>query len=83
MIESEDLAAALKAAQATAASDSAKLREAEETERQNTWRDLSATQARKRRCKAAQASLAQAQANLDHQQADTSRERLRSLSREL
>jgi HlyD family secretion protein len=58
VIESEDLAAALKAAQATAASDSAKLREAEVTERQDNGETSSATQAA---------------ANLDHQRADTTR----------
>jgi HlyD family secretion protein len=73
VIESEDLAAALKAAQATAASDSAKLREAEVTERQDNGETSSATQAAEAQVKAAQAALAQAQANLDHQRADTTR----------
>jgi HlyD family secretion protein len=73
VIESEDLAAALKAAQATAASDSAKLREAEVTERQDTGETSSATQAAEAQVQAAKASLVQAQANLDHQKADTSR----------
>ena len=72
-IESDDLAAAAKAAEATAASDKWKLSEARETERENSGETSNATLARKRRCKAAQATLAQAQANLDHQQADTSR----------
>jgi HlyD family secretion protein len=72
-IESEDLAAATKAAQANAASDEAKIREAEETEHQNSGETSSATQAAEAQVKAAQAQLAQAQANLAHQQADTSR----------
>jgi HlyD family secretion protein len=73
VIESEDLAAALKAAQATAASDSAKLREAEVTERQDNGETSSASLAAEAQVKAAQAALAQAQANLDHQRADTTR----------
>ena len=73
VIESQDLAAALKAAQATAASDNAKLSEAEVTERQNNGETSNATSAAEAQVKAAQASLAQAQANLDHQRADTSR----------
>jgi multidrug efflux pump subunit AcrA (membrane-fusion protein) len=73
VIESDDLAAALKAAQATAASDSAKLREAEVTERQDTGETSSAAQAAEAQVQAAQAALVQAQANLDHQKADTSR----------
>ena len=73
VIESDDLAAALKAAEATAASDSAKLREAEVTERQDNGETSSATQAAEAQVKAAQATLVQAQANLDHQKADTTR----------
>jgi HlyD family secretion protein len=73
VIESDDLAAAEKAADATAASDTWKLREAEETERENNGETSSATLAAAAQVKAAQASLAQAQANLDHQKADTSR----------
>ena len=73
VIESDDLAAAFKAAQATAASDSAKLREAEVTERQDTGETSSAAQAAEAQVQAAKASLVQAQANLDHQKADTSR----------
>ena len=73
VIESEDLAAAQKAAEATAASDNWKLREAEETERENNGETSSATLAAEAQMKAAQATLAQAQANLDHQKADTSR----------
>jgi len=72
-IESDDLAAATKAAQATAASDSWKLREAVETEQQNNGETSSATSAAEAQVKAAQATLAQAEANLNHQKADTSR----------
>jgi HlyD family secretion protein len=73
VIESQDLAAAAKAAEATAASDKWKLSEAVETERQNNGETSNATLAAEAQVKAAQASLAQAQANLDHQRADTSR----------
>jgi multidrug resistance efflux pump len=73
VIESEDLQAALKAAEATAASNDWKLREALETERQNRGETTSATASAEAQVKAAQASLAQAEANLAHQQADTSR----------
>jgi multidrug efflux pump subunit AcrA (membrane-fusion protein) len=72
-IESDDLAAATKAAQATAASDTEKLREAMETERENSGETSSATLAAEAQVKAAEATLAQAQANLEHQKADTSR----------
>ncbi len=72
-IESKDLDAALKAAQDTAAGDKWKLREAMETERQNRGETDSATLASEAQVRAAQASLAQAQAQYEHQQADTSR----------
>lgn len=72
-IESDDLAAATKAAEANAASDESKMREAEDTERQNSGETSNATQAAQAQVKAAQAQLAQAQANFQHQQADTSR----------
>lgn len=72
-IESEDLAAALKAAEATAASDKWKLSEAQETEQQNNGETSNATLAAGAQVMAAQASLAQAEANLDHQRADTTR----------
>ncbi|HVN92748.1 MAG TPA: efflux RND transporter periplasmic adaptor subunit [Terracidiphilus sp.] len=72
-IESDDLAAATKAAEATAASDQEKLREAMETEREASGETSSATLAAEAQVKAAQATLAQAQANLEHQKADTSR----------
>ncbi|HTW62284.1 MAG TPA: efflux RND transporter periplasmic adaptor subunit [Terracidiphilus sp.] len=73
VIESKDLDAALKAAQATAAGDQWKLNESEETVRENRGETDSATQAAEAQVKAAQATLAQAQANYDHQKADTSR----------
>ena len=72
-IESDDLAAATKAAEANAASNQWKLRGAVETVRQNNGETSSATASAEAQVKAAQATLAQAQANLDHQQADTSR----------
>lgn len=72
-IESQDLDAALKAAQATAASDQWKLSEAQETERENRGETSSATLAAEAQVKAAQATLDQAKANLAHQQADTRR----------
>jgi len=73
VIESQDLAAAAKAAEATAASDKWKLSEAVTTEQQNRGETTSATVNAQAQVKAAQATLAQAQANLDHQKADTSR----------
>jgi HlyD family secretion protein len=72
-IESQDLDAALKAAEATASSDKWKLSEAQETERQNRGETSSATLAAEAQLKSAQATLEQAKANLAHQQADTSR----------
>ena len=73
MIESDDLQAARKAAEATAASQSSKLGESVETERQDRGETGSATVSAEAQVKAAQAALAQAQANYDHQQADTTR----------
>ncbi|HUA97830.1 MAG TPA: efflux RND transporter periplasmic adaptor subunit [Terracidiphilus sp.] len=73
VIESRDLQASLASAQATADSDQWKLREAEETVRQNRGETDSATSASEAQVRAAEASLAQAQAQLAHQQADTSR----------
>lgn len=73
VIESQDLQAALQAAEATAASDQWKLSEAMETERQNQGETTSGTSNAEAQVKAAQASLAQAEANLAHQQADSSR----------
>src|ERR1035437_7619835 len=73
IIESDDLAAARKAAEATAASQQWKLGETVETERQTRGETGSATINAEALVKAAKASLAQAQAQFDHQQADTSR----------
>jgi multidrug resistance efflux pump len=73
IIESEDLDAAHKAAQATAASQNDKLNETVETERQTRGETSNATVNAEATVKSAQSALAQAQANYDHQQADTSR----------
>lgn len=73
VIESDDLAAEEKAAAATVASNEAKLSETEETERQNRGETSSATVNAEAQVKAAIATLAQAQANLDHQKADSTR----------
>lgn len=73
VIESEDLQAARKAAEATASSQQFKLGETVETERQTRGETGSATGNAEALLKAAKASQAQAQANYAHQQADTSR----------
>jgi multidrug resistance efflux pump len=73
IIESDDLEAARKAAEATASSQRWKLGETVETERQTRGETGSATVNAEALLKAAQATLAQAQANYEHQQADTSR----------
>jgi multidrug resistance efflux pump len=73
IIESDDLQAARKAAEATAASQTSKLGETVETERQTVGEVGSAAVNAEALVKAARASLAQAQANYEHQQADTSR----------
>jgi HlyD family secretion protein len=73
VIESDDLEAARKAAEAMATSEQSKLGETVETERQDQGETGSATGAAEAQLMAARASLAQAQANYDHQQADTSR----------
>ncbi len=65
VIESEDLQAALKAAEATAASERSKLNGTVETEQQNRGETSSATVSAEAQVKAAQAALAQAQANYD------------------
>ena len=72
-IESQDLDAALKAAEATEASQRSKLNGTEETERQNQGETSSAVVSAEAQVKSAQAALAQAQAQYEHQQADTSR----------
>jgi HlyD family secretion protein len=73
VIESEDLEAALDAAKANTAADEARLRQAQETVRQNRGETDSATAASEAQVRAAQASLAQAEAALAHQKADTTR----------
>jgi HlyD family secretion protein len=72
-IESDDLAAARKAAEATVSSNRFKLDETMETERQNAGETSSAAVNAAAQVRVAQASLAQAQANLEHQNADTTR----------
>jgi multidrug resistance efflux pump len=73
VIESNDLAAAHAAAEATVASQQHKLGETEETERQTRGETSSGTINAQAQLTAAQATLAQAQANLAKQQADTQR----------
>ncbi|MFY9854975.1 MAG: efflux RND transporter periplasmic adaptor subunit [Terracidiphilus sp.] len=73
VIESNDLQAARKAAEATAASQKWKLGETVETELQDRGETGNAAVNADAQVRAAQASLAQAQANYDHQKADTSR----------
>jgi multidrug resistance efflux pump len=73
VIESQDLQAALKAAEATAASQRWKLNSTEDTERQNRGETSSAVVSAEAQVKSAEAALAQAQAQYEHQQADTSR----------
>ena len=73
VIESDDLAAAQKAAEATVASQQSKLSETVETERQTRGETSSQTINAEAEVRAARASLAQAQAQLAHQQADTQR----------
>ena len=73
VIESEDLQAARKAAEATASSQKFKLGETVETERQTRGEVSSAAVNADALLKASRATLAQAQAQFEHQQADTSR----------
>jgi multidrug resistance efflux pump len=73
IIESEDLNAARKAADATVSSNRWKLGETVETEHQTRGETSSATVNAEAQLRAARATLAQAQANYDHQLADTSR----------
>ncbi len=70
-IESNDLQAALNAAEATAASEQSKLGGAVDTVRENRGETDSATLSAEAQVRAAQAQLEQAQANYDHQKADT------------
>ncbi len=73
VIESDDLQAARNAAEATVSSQKSKLNETVETERQTRGETTSQTANAEAQVQAAKASLAQAQANLEHQKADTSR----------
>ena len=73
IIESEDLDAAHKAAQATAASQNYKLGESVESERQTRGEARSATAKAEAQVRAARSELALAQAQSDHQEADTYR----------
>lgn len=73
VIESNDLAAAHAAAEATVASQQQKLNETVETERQTKGETSSATVNAQAQLTSAQAALAQAEANLARQQADTQR----------
>ena len=72
-VESDDLAAAHQAAEANVLSDQSKLAETVETQRQNAGEVSSASINAAAQVKASEAALAQAQANLEHQKADTSR----------
>lgn len=72
-IESDDLAAAHLAATATVAAERAKLGESITTERQNRGETTSATANADAQVRTAAATLAQAQANLEHQKSDTTR----------
>jgi multidrug resistance efflux pump len=73
IIESADLQAARQAAEATASSQSWKLGETVVTERQDRGETGSATVNAEAQVRATRAALAQAKANYEHQQADTSR----------
>jgi HlyD family secretion protein len=73
VIESEDLQAAHKAAQATVSSQQSKLSETVETERQTRGETSNATINAEAQVRAAHAAQLQAQALLEHQQADTTR----------
>ena len=72
-IESDDLAAARKAAEATASSQQYKLLEASDTERQTRGGTSSQVTNAEAQLRAARAALTQAQAQYEHQEADTSR----------
>jgi HlyD family secretion protein len=72
-IQSDDLAAARNAAEATAASENALVLQARDTERQLGGSTASQVVNAEAQLEAAKATLIQAQAQLDHQNADTSR----------
>jgi multidrug resistance efflux pump len=73
VIESEDLAAAHKATVATVESQQAKLNETIETERQTRGETTSQTLNAQAQVRMTKAALEQAQANLEHQKADSQR----------
>jgi multidrug resistance efflux pump len=73
VIESADLRAASTAAHATFISQQSKLSETVATEQQNRGETTNATSNAEAQVRAARAAKAQAQALLDHQQADTTR----------
>ena len=73
IVESDDLAAARRAAEATVDSSQWKLGETVETQRQNAGEVSSAAINADAQVRASTAALAQAQANLAHQRADTTR----------
>jgi multidrug resistance efflux pump len=73
VVESDDLQAALAAADASAASQKWKLTGTVDTERQTSGETRSATVNAEAMVRSAQATLAEAQAQFAHQQADTSR----------
>jgi HlyD family secretion protein len=73
IIESDDLAAARKAADAMAVSNRYKLNETVETQRQNEGEVTSATINAEAQVRSTRAALAMARANLEHQKADTTR----------
>jgi len=73
VIESDDLKAASEAAQATVSSQRSHLGETVESQRQTLGETTSATINAEAMVKASRAALAQAQANYEHQQADTTR----------
>lgn len=73
VMESQDLQAALAAAEATAQSQRSKLNGTIETVHQNRGETSSATISAEAQVRVAQASLAQANAQYEHQQADTRR----------
>ena len=72
-IESQDLAAATNAARASSLSQEYKLQEMSDTERQTRGSTSSQVINAEAQLRAAKAALVQAQANFEHQQADTTR----------
>jgi HlyD family secretion protein len=72
-IESQDLAAATNAAKASTLSQQYKLQEMSDTERQTRGSTSSQVVNAEAQLRAARATLVQAQANYEHQQADTTR----------